>query len=162
MAKQPIPLPRILRGGSAIVRNIKPSQGLQTLTLKANSFVVTIQEEGCPTFFYFPVKVQEMSSGRVRITRYPPVALPGILMLSRKRIYLVDKADYQRGILSERNRVKNVQAFLNFMSEQYGTPDQEAVAETLQYPYAENVDLPDSQQDFIVQYLSNQEEFWRI
>lgn len=162
MAKPAIPLPRLLRGGSAMVRNVKPSHATDSLVLKPNYFVVTVQEEGCPTFFYYPCRVVEMSGGRVRITRYPPVALPGILMLSRKRVYLVDKADYQRGVLGENRRVKDIQAFFNFVSEKYGTPDQEAAAAAVQYPYAADVDLPDSQQDFILRYLSGTEEFWRI
>ena len=162
MAKPAIPLPRLLRGGSALVRNVKPSHATDSLVLKPNYFVVTVQEEGCQTFFYYPCRVVEMSGGRVRITRYPPVALPGILMLSRKRVYLVDKADYQRGVLGENRRVKDIQAFFNFVSEKYGTPDQEAAAAAVQYPYAADVDLPDSQQDFILRYLSGTEEFWRI
>ena len=145
-----------------MVRNVKPSHATDSLVLKPNYYVVTIQEDGCPTFFYYPCRVVEMSGGRVRITRYPPVALPGILMLSRKRVYLVDKADYQRGVLGENRRVKDIQAFFNFVSEKYGTPDQEAAAAAVQYPYAADVVLPDSQLDFILRYLSVTEGFWRI
>lgn len=162
MATQPSPLPRILRGGSALVRNVKPSHTTDSLVLKPNYYVVTIQEEGCPTFYYYPVKAAETGNGRIRLTRYPPVALPGILMLSRKRVYLVDKLDYHRGVLTEANRVKNVVDFLNFVSSKYGTPDQAAIEAAVRYPYTADVDLPNSQQDFILRYMSGTEEFWRL
>lgn len=162
MAKPAIPLPRLLRGGSALVRNVKPSHATDSLVLKPNYYVVTVQENGCPTFYYYPVKVADMPGGRIRIVRYPTVALPGILMLSRKRIYLVNREDYQRGVLGENHRVKDIVAFLNFVSEKYGTQDQAAAEAAVQYPYAADVDLPDSQQDFILRYLSGTEEFWKI
>lgn len=101
-------------------KTVAPSLSLATLdvTNKSN-YLIVYDEILSPTtpFHYYPLRAdvnEEVNS--VRITNYPHVIAPGLVLVKGRRLYQVGVTDLQRGKLTSDMQIQDVNAYVDMVN----------------------------------------------